>query len=84
MRQRHCQDQFPFGKRIRLDEVEKVPYALFANISLPDGVRTPALPQILRHPPFVEELRDLFREVHEAVKVCLKAATPKRIPKKST
>jgi hypothetical protein len=54
--------------RFRLDDIETATYPLFANVSLPGEIRSPALHNILHHPPFQAEMRELFSEVHESVK----------------
>ena len=66
--------EYPLASRFSLDDIEGTPYAIFANISLPSEIRTPALPDFFRHDPFVDELNGLFRQVHESVKIKKKAA----------
>jgi len=63
---------YPLSSRFSLDKVEGIPYPIFANISFPPEVRTPRLPNLLRHAPFEWEISTIFGEVHEAVKSALK------------
>ncbi len=78
LRQRYGVDEYPFAKCFSLEDVDKIPYPLFANISLPDNVRTPHLPNLLHHSPFQKELGAFFNEVHETVKLRLKDSSPKQ------
>ncbi|HUW46441.1 MAG TPA: TerB N-terminal domain-containing protein [Dehalococcoidia bacterium] len=59
---------YPLSSRFSLDEVEGIPYPIFANISFPPEVRTPSLPNFFRHAPFEAEMGAIFGEAHEAVK----------------
>ncbi len=59
---------YPLSSQFELDNVEGIPYPIFANISFPPEVRTPRLPNLLRHAPFESEMCAIFEEVHEAVK----------------
>jgi len=63
---------YPLTSQFSLDDVEGIPYAIFANISLIPEVRTPRLPNILKHIEFKNEMNAIFREVHETVKRDLK------------
>jgi hypothetical protein len=71
-------DEYPLANRFPLKDVPGISYALFGNISLPNNIRTPALPNLLRHAPFQEEIGGFFREVHETVKIRIKETRPKR------
>lgn len=59
---------YPLSSRFSLDEVEGIPYPIFANISFPPEVRTPSLPNFFRHAPFEAEMGAIFGEAHAAVK----------------
>jgi hypothetical protein len=59
---------YPLASRFSLDEVEGIPYPIFANISFSPEVRTPRLPNLLRHDAFQKEMGAIFKEIHEAVK----------------
>jgi len=62
---------YPLSSRFSLDEVEGVPYPIFANISFSPDVRTPRLPNFFQHAPFTSEMGTIFSETHEAVKSVL-------------
>lgn len=59
---------YPLAKQFTLDDVDGIPYPIFANISFPPDVRTPPLPNLLRHDAFINEMGAIFQEIHEAVK----------------
>ncbi len=59
---------YPLASRFSLDEVEGIPYPIFANISFAPETRTPRLPNLLRHVAFQKEMGAIFKEIHEAVK----------------
>jgi hypothetical protein len=62
-------ESYPLANHFVLADVAGSSYPIFANISLPPEIRSPALPDFFRHEPFVNELNGLFRQVHESVKV---------------
>lgn len=66
---RFGKESYPFASRFPLQNIEGVAFPIFANISLPSNIRSPALPNLLRHAPFQEELGSFFQEVHEATKL---------------
>lgn len=59
---------YPLTSKFTLEGVEGIPYPIFANISFPPEMRTPRLPNLLRHPSFHAEMSAFFDSVHEAVK----------------
>ncbi|CAG4911635.1 TerB N-terminal domain-containing protein [Paraburkholderia saeva] len=61
-------DSYPFAGKYDMSKVKGISYAIFANISLAPEVRTPALPNLLHHKPFVDEVGSFFRRVHEETK----------------
>lgn len=61
-------DSYPFAGKYDMSKVKGIGYAIFANISLAPEVRTPALPNLLHHKPFVDEFGSFFRRVHEETK----------------
>lgn len=63
---------YPLCDRFSLGDIEGVGYPIFANISFPSDIRAPKLQNFFRHPPFQEEMNNIFKEVHEAVKSELK------------
>lgn len=62
---------YPLSSRFSLDEVEGVPYPIFANISFSPDVRTPRLPNFFQHAPFASEMGTIFSQTHEVVKSLL-------------
>lgn len=66
--------EYPFAERFQLENIKKIAYPIFANISIPDTYRAPSLPNFLLHEPFQQELGGFFKEVHETVKLRLKAS----------
>lgn len=67
---------YPLYKRVKLEEVEGIPYPVFANISFPSELRAPPLPNIIRHPPFRAEMNAIFKAADKKVKDATKS--PKR------
>lgn len=59
---------YPLAKQFKLDDVDGIPYPIFANISFSPDVRSPRLPNLLRHDAFINEMGAIFQEIHEAVK----------------
>lgn len=68
LKRRFGTDEYPFSSRFSLDDVQKTSYPLFANTSLPSEIRSPRLPNLLHHAPFVSELKEFFKTVHEEMK----------------
>jgi hypothetical protein len=62
-------ESYPFAEFFPLNLVFGVSYPIFANYSLPSDVRTPALPNLMDHQPFEDELGSFFHRVHERTKV---------------
>lgn len=65
---------YSFASRYDLNNVEGIPYPLFANISFAPEIRIPRLPNLLHHTPFQSEMTSFFADVHEATKMCLKVS----------
>ncbi len=61
-------DSHPFAGKYDMSKVKGIAYAIFANISLAPEVRTPALPNLLHHKPFLDEFGSFFRRVHQETK----------------
>lgn len=59
---------YPLEKKFKLNDVDGIPYPIFANISFSPDVRSPRLPNLLRHDAFINEMGVIFQEIHEAVK----------------
>lgn len=66
------ESSFPFSSKYNLDEVKGIPYPIFANISFPSEIRSPKLPNLLKHQPFQEEMKEIYNDIHNAVKYELK------------
>lgn len=63
---------FPFSSRYIIEDLPKVQDILFANFSFPSEIRTPDIPNFFEYQPFLNELRSLFEETHEEVKITLR------------
>jgi hypothetical protein len=59
---------YPFAANYELQNIQGVPYPIFANISFPSEIRSPSLPNFLQHPKFQQELGIFFQKVHDTVK----------------
>ncbi len=63
---------YPISSRFSLTDIDGVSFPIFANISFPPDVRTPPLENFFRHAPFNDEMKSIFKDVHESVKIELK------------
>jgi hypothetical protein len=79
---RYGEKHFPFSSRYNVKDLPKEGHLLFANTSLPEGVRTPKMPDFLSHEPFIEEVASLFKQAHEKVKLRLREKRKKSKKKK--
>ncbi len=61
-------DTFPFVNNYDVSEAARARYPLFANISLPDNIRTPDLPNFYAHKRLMNDLKNLFQTTHEKFK----------------
>jgi hypothetical protein len=61
-------DSFPFADNYDVDETARARYPLFANISLPDDIRAPDLPNFYAHNRLMNDLKILFQTTHEKFK----------------
>lgn len=61
-------DSFPFANNYDVGETACARYPLFANISLPDNIRTPDLPNFYAHKRLMNDLKNLFQITHEKFK----------------
>ncbi|HLE04652.1 MAG TPA: TerB N-terminal domain-containing protein [Anaerolineales bacterium] len=64
----------PFASRYSISDVPKRSQILFANISFPSEIRTPALASFLNHQPFLDEASRLLALAHERTKANLAEA----------
>ncbi len=61
-------DSFPFANNYDVGETARARYPLFANISLPDNIRTPDLPNFYVHDRLMNDLKNVFQTTHEKFK----------------
>jgi len=61
-------DSFPFTDNYVAGETARARYPLFANISLPDNIRTPDWPNFYAHSRLMNDLKNLFQTTHEKFK----------------
>jgi len=61
-------DSFPFANNYDVDKTTGARYPLFANISLPDNIRTPDLTNFYAHERLMNDLKNLFQTTHEKFK----------------
>jgi hypothetical protein len=61
-------DSFPFASNYNVDETVSARYPLFANISLPDTIRTPDLPNFYAHEGLMHDLKNVFQTTHDKFK----------------
>lgn len=61
-------ESFPFAENYDIEETTRARYPLFANISLPDNVRTPELPNFYEHERLMNDLKNVFNITHEKFK----------------
>lgn len=66
--ERFSVDFFPFASNYDVGETAYARYPLFANISLPDNIRTPDLPNFYAHDRMMNDLKNVFRITHEKFK----------------
>jgi hypothetical protein len=65
------QPLLPFASCYRISELPKKQQLLFANISFPSEIRTPALPSFLHYEPFLREVARVLSLTHERTKQAL-------------
>ncbi len=61
-------DSFPFADNYDVGETPCARYPLFANISLPDNIRTPDWPNFYVHKRLMDDLKNVFQTTHEKFK----------------
>ena len=61
-------DSFPFANNYDVGETARARYPLFANISLPDNIRTPDLPNFYVHDRLMNDMKNVFQIAHEKFK----------------
>lgn len=73
LREQYGGAYFPFTGRYDISKLPGSQQILFANISFPQEIRTPTLPDFFGYSPFSDEVKRLLNATHERVKVKLKA-----------
>lgn len=68
LNERFSIDSFPFANNYDVEKTASARYPLFANISLPDNIRTPDLPNFYAHEGLMHDLKNLFQTTHEKFK----------------
>ncbi|MFA6474714.1 MAG: TerB N-terminal domain-containing protein [Patescibacteria group bacterium] len=53
---------------VPVEELKMSQVSVFANLSLPDEIRSIQLPQLLGHPTFASTLKSLLQDAHQSVK----------------
>jgi len=66
--ERFTVDFFPFANNYDVGETTCARYPLFANISLPDNIRAPDLPNFYAHDRLMNDLKNVFEATHEKFK----------------
>jgi len=66
--ERFTADSFPFASNYDVGETPCARYPLFANISLPDNIRVPDLPNFYAHDRLMNDLKNVFEITHEKFK----------------
>ncbi|HQN44470.1 MAG TPA: TerB N-terminal domain-containing protein [Anaerolineaceae bacterium] len=64
--------EYPICSLHNVTDVPQEQVVAFANISLPHDLRTPRLPNFLRHVPFVLDCAEILKHTHDLVKEELK------------
>jgi len=77
---RYREPVFPFASRYKLSSIQRTTQLMYANISFPDEIRSPEIPDFLNYEPFTEEVRDICAVAHESVKTRLKTERRRRKP----
>ena len=57
-------DSFPFASNYDVGDTTRAPYPLFANVSLPENIRTPDLPNFYAHGKLMNDLKKVFEITH--------------------
>ncbi len=78
LREKYGDAYLPFAGRYQIADLPSSQQILFANISFPQEIRTPLIPNFFDYGPFSDEVRKLFDETHQRVKVRLKEGRKRR------
>lgn len=60
--------EFPLSSRYELSKIPLVPTLAFANISFPENLRSPKLPEFIKYEPFAQECIEIYSSAHIMVK----------------
>jgi hypothetical protein len=66
--ERFSSASFPFAGNYDISETSRARYPLFANISLPENIRTPDFPNFYAYGKLMDDLRSVFKTTHEKYK----------------
>lgn len=66
--ERYGRPELPFADRFDTSKMPRRSDVLFANVSFPSEVRSPALPDFMSFEPFTSEVRAVLSAAHELVK----------------
>jgi hypothetical protein len=72
LKERYGDRCFPFAGRYDIRKLPRCQQILFANISFPQDIRTPTLPDFFSYGPFASEVKELLSDTHERIKTKLK------------
>ncbi len=72
LKERYGDLYYPFAGRYDIRRLSKSQQLLFANISFPQDIRTPTLPDFFSYEPFASEVKELLSHTHERIKTKLK------------
>lgn len=72
LRGNYRSNYFPFSTRYKLEDLPIRGDLSFANISFPEQLRSPKLPNFFEYEPFISEVRLLFEKTHQEVKEIVK------------
>jgi hypothetical protein len=76
---RYNSNVFPFASKYKITDLPVTGEILFANISFPSRLRTPNIPNFFAYTPFINELKSLFKEAHEKVKISVRKSRRAKI-----
>jgi hypothetical protein len=72
LKEQYGDTYFPFAGRYEISKLPGSQQILFANISFPQEIRTPILPDFFGYSPFSGEVKRLLDATHERVKAKLR------------
>ncbi len=72
LKERYGEESFPLHSMYRLTDIPREKGIIYANISLPEDLRCPVVPNFLSYGPFISEVRELLAIAHEKTKLLLR------------